>query len=216
MGATPAGDVGFHFAEMKLETRYRFSERGEWPVDLELYGEGVKVFGEGTYETEAKIIAAKDFDQLTVVANAGFTPHWLELFKRQLERVGTHCVVHRLPFPALVRALRGRSFEAALIGFPGFVDPDRVLFDVFHSAGRANYSGVSDPGFDDFVDRARRSHAAEERAELYARACAVLEDLAPAVFLRHGVSIIARRSRVTGVDPHPLGDIDLAKASWRS
>jgi len=96
------------------------------------------------------------------------------------------------------------------------VDPDRVLFEVFHSAGRANHSGVSDPAFDDFVDRARQSHAAEERAELYAGACAVLEDLAPAVFLRHGVSIIARRSCVTGVDPHPLGDIDLAKASWRS
>ncbi len=154
--------------------------------------------------------------ELTVVANAGFTPHWIELFKHQLERAGTHCVVHRLPFPALLRALRHGSFEAALIGFPGFVDPDGVLFEVFHSAGRANHSGVSDPAFDDFVDRARRSHAAEERAELYAGACAVLEDLAPAVFLRHGASIIARRSRVTGIDPHPLGDIDLAKASWRS
>lgn len=74
---------------------------------------------------------------------------------------------------------------------------------------------MSDPAFDDFVDRARRSHAAEERAEIYAGACAILEDLAPAVFLRHGRSVIARRSRVTGVEPHPLGDIDLAKASWR-
>ena len=154
--------------------------------------------------------------ELTVVATAGFTPQWLELFKRQLERVGTRCVVHRLPFPALLRALRHRSFEAALTGFAGFVDPDRVLFEAFHSAGRANYSGLSDPAFDDFVDRARRSRAAEERAELYARACAVLEDLAPAVFLRHGASIIARRSRVTGLDPHPLGAIDLAKAGWRS
>ena len=154
--------------------------------------------------------------ELTVIATVGFTPHWLELFKSQLARVGTRCVVRQLPFPALLRALQRHSFEAALIGFPGFVDPDRVLFEAFHSAGRANYSGVSDPGFDDFVDRARRSHATEERAELYAGACAVLEDLAPAVFLRHGVSIIARRSRVTGVDPHPLGDIDLAKADWQS
>jgi peptide/nickel transport system substrate-binding protein len=153
--------------------------------------------------------------ELTVLATVGFTPRWLELFQAQLQRVGTRCVVRRLPFPALHRALQRGSFEAALIGFPGFVDPDRVLFEAFHSAGRANYSGVSDPAFDDFVDRARRSHAAQERAELYAGACAVLEDLVPAVFLRHGVSIIARRSRVTGVEPHPLGDIDLAKAGWR-
>jgi peptide/nickel transport system substrate-binding protein len=136
--------------------------------------------------------------ELTVVATLGFTRQWLELFKTQLARVGTRCVVHQLPFPALRRAVVHASFEAALIGFPGFVDPDRVLFEVFHSAGRANYSGVTDPAFDDLVDRARRSHAVDERAEL-----------------RHGRSIIARRSRVTGVDPHPLGDIDLAKASWR-
>lgn len=154
--------------------------------------------------------------ELAVVATVGFTPRWLELFKSQLERVGTRCVVRQLPFPALLRALRHRSFEAALIGFPGFVDPDRVLFEVFHSEGPANYSGLSDPAFDDLVDRARWSRAAEERAELYAGACAVLEDLAPAVFLRHGVSIIARRSRLTGIEPHPLGAIDLAKAGWQS
>jgi peptide/nickel transport system substrate-binding protein len=153
--------------------------------------------------------------ELTVLAAVGFTPQWIELFKSQLARVGTRCAVHQLPFPALRRALQQGSFEAALIGFSGFVDPDRVLFEAFHSAGRANHSGVSDPAFDDFVDRARRSYAAEERAELYAGACAVLEDLVPAVFLRHGASIIARRSRLTGIDPHPLGDIDLAKAGWR-
>lgn len=153
--------------------------------------------------------------ELTVVATIGFTPQWLELFKSQLERAGTRCAVHQLPFPALRRALRHGSFEAALIGFPGFVDPDRVLFETFHSQGRANHSGLSDPAFDDLIDRARRSDAAQERAELYAGACAVLEDLAPAVFLRHGMSIIARRSRVTGIEPHPLGDLDLAKAGWR-
>lgn len=154
--------------------------------------------------------------ELAVVATVGFTPRWLELFTSQLARVGTRCVVRQLPFPALLRALQGHSFEAALIGFPGFVDPDRVLFEGFHSAGRANYAGVSDPGLDDLVDRARLARGTAERAELYAGACAILEDLAPAVFLRHGVSIIARRSRVTGIEPHPLGDIRLAQAGWRA
>lgn len=154
--------------------------------------------------------------KLEVLATAGFTPRWIELFKSQLERVGTRCVVHQLPFPALRRAILHGSFEAALTGFAGFVDPDRALFDSFHSAGRANHSGLSSPVFDDLVDRARTSPSLEERAELYAGACAVLEELAPAVFLRHGASIIARRSRVTGIDPHPLGDIILANARWSS
>ncbi len=153
--------------------------------------------------------------ELTVVATAGFTPRWIELFKRQLARVGTRCTVHLLPFAALRRALVHGSFEAVLTGFAGFVDPDRVLFDAFHSAGRANYSGLSAPALDDLLERARLAHGNEERAALYTQACEVLDELAPAVFLRHGRSIIARRSRVTGIEPHPLGEIDLSKAGWR-
>jgi hypothetical protein len=68
-GPGPDDNESFHFAEMKLETRYRFAERGEWPVDVLVYGEGVKVFGEGVYEAEAKIILARDFDKLTAVLN---------------------------------------------------------------------------------------------------------------------------------------------------
>jgi ABC-type transport system substrate-binding protein len=153
--------------------------------------------------------------ELAVIATAGFTPQWIELFTRQLARIGTRCVVRLLPFPALRRALVHGSFEAVLTGFPGFVDPDGVLFDVFHSAGGANYAGLREPRYDELVDRARRAHSLDERAALYAAACGVLDDVAPAVFLRHGRSIIARRASVTGIEPHPLGDLDLAKAGWR-
>jgi len=60
----------FHFAETKLETRYRLAERGEWPVDTVLYLEAAKEFGESLYELEGKVIGARDFDRLTVAANA--------------------------------------------------------------------------------------------------------------------------------------------------
>ena len=150
--------------------------------------------------------------KLEVLATVGFTRQWIELFKHQLARAGTHCVVHRLPFPALSRAILHGSFEAALVGAPGFVDPDRLLFEAFHSAGRANYAGLRDPALDDALDRARRAHGLDERAALYARACDRLDDLAPAVFLRHGKAIIARRAWLTGLEPHPLGEIQLAHA----
>jgi hypothetical protein len=69
-GATPDQDEPFGFRELKLRTRYRFSERGELPVDILLYGEGVKVFGEQIYEAEGKLILARDFDKLTLAVNA--------------------------------------------------------------------------------------------------------------------------------------------------
>lgn len=60
----------FHYAETKLETRYRFADRGEWPVDTLIYAEVAKEFGESVYELEGKVIGARDFDKLTVAANA--------------------------------------------------------------------------------------------------------------------------------------------------
>jgi hypothetical protein len=60
----------FHLGEVKLETRYRFADRGEWPVDTLVYLELSKAFGESLYEIEGKVIVARDFDKITVAANA--------------------------------------------------------------------------------------------------------------------------------------------------
>lgn len=62
-------DEPFRFEELKLETRYRFADRGEWPVDVLAYGEVVKQFATGNYEVEAKAILARDFDNLTAAVN---------------------------------------------------------------------------------------------------------------------------------------------------
>lgn len=66
----PVTSEAFHFSELKLETRYRLAERGEWPIDTLLYFEVAKEFDESVYELEGKVIGARDFDKLTVAANA--------------------------------------------------------------------------------------------------------------------------------------------------
>jgi hypothetical protein len=55
--------------ELKVESRYRFADRGELPVDIEAYGEVAKEFGESVWEVEAKGIFARDFDKLTAALN---------------------------------------------------------------------------------------------------------------------------------------------------
>jgi len=59
-----------HLSDVRIETRYRLADRGEWPVDTVLYLEISKAFGASSYEFEGKVIGARDFDQLTVAANA--------------------------------------------------------------------------------------------------------------------------------------------------
>lgn len=65
--AVPAESL--RLSQMSVESRYRFADRGEWPVDVLVYGEFVKGVGESAYEGEVKGIFARDFDKLTVAAN---------------------------------------------------------------------------------------------------------------------------------------------------
>jgi hypothetical protein len=69
VGGVTTDSEPFHLAETKVETRYRFADRGELPVDILAYGEFVKAFGESVYEVEAKGIFARDFDKVTVALN---------------------------------------------------------------------------------------------------------------------------------------------------
>ena len=54
---------------VRFETRYRFADRGQWPVDTVGYLEVAKDFGKSLYEIEGKAIFARDFDRVTAAAN---------------------------------------------------------------------------------------------------------------------------------------------------
>lgn len=63
------GGTPLALTEIKLESRYRFAERGELPVDVLVYGELAKQFGMSAYDVEAKAILARDFGAATVAVN---------------------------------------------------------------------------------------------------------------------------------------------------
>lgn len=62
-------DEVLHLDAVRLESRYRFAERGELPVDCVAYLELAKDFGTSLYEVEAKGIFARDFDKITIAGN---------------------------------------------------------------------------------------------------------------------------------------------------
>lgn len=66
----PPEDRAFHFDSWRLETRYRLAERGEWPIDVMLYLEAERpaAFSD-PFEVEQKVILARDFGRLGLVAN---------------------------------------------------------------------------------------------------------------------------------------------------
>jgi len=65
-----AGDSTSGYAGFKIETRYRPSDRGEWPLDPVLYLEFQQLFrGDARQKYEAKLILAKDIGDVNVAAN---------------------------------------------------------------------------------------------------------------------------------------------------
>jgi hypothetical protein len=65
-----SGDTRSGYAGLKLETRYRPSDRGEWLVDPVFYFEFQQLFrGDANQKYEAKLILAKDIGDVNIAAN---------------------------------------------------------------------------------------------------------------------------------------------------
>jgi hypothetical protein len=77
IGSQVAGDAmterGFSMDAVRLESRYRFADRAEWPVDTLIYVAAAKQFGDSVYAVEGKAVVARDFDKILAAANASTT-----------------------------------------------------------------------------------------------------------------------------------------------
>lgn len=58
------------FAQIALDTRYRFADRGELPVDVLALARIGKQFGQGIFDAEARGVLARDFGAFTAAVNA--------------------------------------------------------------------------------------------------------------------------------------------------
>ena len=65
----PGETDAFAFDATKIETRYRFAERGEWPIDVVAYFEAAKPLREDEVELEFKAILARDVGPVTFALN---------------------------------------------------------------------------------------------------------------------------------------------------
>jgi len=93
---------GFHFDSWRLESRYRLAEKGEWPVDVMVYGEVERPADfNRPFEVEEKLILEKDYGLLAFVANLVGSQH---LFRADLGRTWEVDFGARYEFLPQVRA----------------------------------------------------------------------------------------------------------------
>ena len=156
------------------------------------------------------------FDGLSfrLLAQRAYNPRWLDLMARQLAARGIRCEVDRLPMLALLGRLSAGSFDAALIGMGGGPDPDPVFRTLFHSRSLTNYGGFANRTYDRLIDRAAANHSSERRRECYRRAIEILHVQCPAVFVRHGLSVVAHSPRLKGLVAYPDNYLRLGNARF--
>ncbi|MFD0599375.1 ABC transporter substrate-binding protein [Catellatospora coxensis] len=140
---------------------------------------------------------------LGLVAEAAYNPVAIDMLCHQLAEAGIACRPELLPPGELIKRLRLRQFDMALVGAAVSDDPDIFLTECFHSRGRSNYSGIRDKVVDDALLQARTTLDPQRRLQAYQRAVARLSHLVPAVYLRNGASVVASRPHVHGLRPHP-------------
>lgn len=141
-------------------------------------------------------------ERFTLLASAGYGRKFLAQLREQVERGGFQCDVVELDFPELMWRLRSGNFEAALTGMLGSDDPDLLMYDGFHSRGLDNYSGFESGEYDQLVEHARVCHDDDIRRRLYAQAVEVIHANVPAVFFRHGMSVVAHNAAIHGIRPY--------------
>lgn len=68
-GAMPASDEPFGLEELRVRSRYRFAERGKWPVNVLALAEITRSFEAPIWQGEARAVLTRHFGKLAIAVN---------------------------------------------------------------------------------------------------------------------------------------------------
>lgn len=135
----------------------------------------------------------------------------VELLISILRSSGIEARAEITEFPALVGALLAGNYQVVLVGWLGLVDPDRGMFNQFHSKGTQNWEKYNNPRIDALLDEGRRKADPAERARIYRDVARIIATDLPYYVLTYQGYIVGVNRRVQGFVPNPSGSF---RALW--
>lgn len=135
----------------------------------------------------------------------------VELLISILRSSGIEARAEITEFPALVQALLAGNYQVVLVGWLGLVDPDRGMFNQFHSKGTQNWEKYNNPRIDALLDEGRQKADPAERARIYRDVARVIATDLPYYVLTYQGYIVGVNRRVQGFVPNPSGSF---RALW--
>jgi peptide/nickel transport system substrate-binding protein len=133
-----------------------------------------------------------------------------QVIQSMVAEAGFNMKIRAAEFGTLLSAQASGDFQADLIGWSGYVDPDANLYQFIVCNGSLNDAKYCNPDADKLLNAARASTDPAVRKQNYDAARAILSKQSPIIYLYHPTWIYAMSKSVTGLVPYPDGLIRLA------
>lgn len=138
-----------------------------------------------------------------------------EIVQEQLTNVGINAKVAPTEWGTMVSKLNSGDFQITLVGWIGFVDPDDMFYNLFHTGEKWNQTNYSNDKVDELLQKGRHATGdVESRAEYYDKADDIIAREAPYTFLHFNDEIMAWKPYVKGFTHYATGTIRF-KTTWK-
>ena len=127
------------------------------------------------------------------------------VLQEYLKNVGAEARLEALDWPTFVKKLFASDFEAIVVAWTNFHDPDPFAYTIWHSSqwkGR-NFAHYKNAKVDEAIEAARRAGTQAERKRNYAEFSKLLMADAPYVFLYFPQQVYVTRQAYEGFVPIP-------------
>jgi peptide/nickel transport system substrate-binding protein len=129
----------------------------------------------------------------------------VEFLQNQWKSHGIDVRVRISDWPSFSVRRDSSDFDVILLGWTQLVDPDKSLYDQFHSAGGLNWGHFRDPEVDTLLERGRSATDREERATLYREIASLLAAQVPYYVLSYQGYHLFHSARLEGYEADPRG-----------
>ncbi|MDR3471068.1 MAG: ABC transporter substrate-binding protein [Devosia sp.] len=149
-------------------------------------------------------------DVTITVNNDPLSQQLAQVIQSMVAEAGFNLKIRATEFGTLLAAQTSGDYQADLIGWSGYVDPDANLYQFVVCNGSLNDTKYCNPDVDKLLNAARASTDDGVRKKNYDAARAILSQEDPIIYLYAPTWIWAMSKAVTGFVPYPDGQIRLA------
>lgn len=155
-------------------------------------------------------------DGFTLTLDIDTAPQSLEIAKElqmMLQQGNIKVVIEKQDITALTRRMERGEFQAAIVNGNGYMDPDQILYERYHTNGSLNYMRYSNQQVDAMLETARSLPQSEKRNVLYQDIMYQILSDHPVIYLYHKHNVYGANKRLKGINNLADGMITTGKLS---